>query len=205
MAALAGRKAKVDAVGLIGLVENMPSGTAVRPGDVVKSYSGQTIEVLNTDAEGRLVLADVLYYAQQRFAPKYMVDLATLTGAIIVGLGHEYAGLFSNDDGLAEKIIAAGKETGEKTWRMPLAPLGEAYDKNIDSAIADVKNIGGGRAGGSITAAQFLQRFVNGKAWAHLDIAGMAWGDKDKGTTPKGATAFGVRLLDRLVADNFEG
>jgi len=204
MAALAGRKAKVDAVGLIGLVENMPSGTAIRPGDVVKSYSGQTIEVINTDAEGRLVLADVLYYAQQRFSPKYMVDLATLTGAIIVGLGHEYAGMFSNNDELAEKLIAAGKETGEKVWRMPLAPLGESYDKNINSEIADMKNIGG-RPGGSITAAQFLQRFVNGKPWAHLDIAGMAWAAKDTPTTPKGATAFGVRLLDRLVADNFEG
>jgi leucyl aminopeptidase len=205
MAALAGRKAKVDAVGLIGLVENMPSGTAMRPGDVVKSYSGQTIEVLNTDAEGRLVLADVLYYAQQRFAPKYMVDLATLTGAIIVGLGHEYAGLFSNDDELSEKLIAAGKAVGEGLWRMPLAALGESYDKNLKSEIADVKNIGGGRAGGSITAAQFLQRFVNGKPWAHLDIAGMAWASKDAPVTPKGATAFGVRLLDRLVADNFEG
>jgi leucyl aminopeptidase len=204
MAALAGRKARVDAVGLIGLVENMPSGTALRPGDVVKSYSGQTIEVLNTDAEGRLVLADVLYYAQERFAPKYMVDLATLTGAIIVGLGHEYAGLFSNSDELSEKLIAAGQETGEKLWRMPLAPLGETYDKNINSDIADVKNIGGGRAGGSITAAQFLQRFVNGKPWAHLDIAGMAWAAKDTPTTPKGATAFGVRLLDRLIKDNFE-
>ncbi len=204
MAALAGRKAKVDAVGLIGLVENMPSGTAVRPGDVVKSYSGQTIEVLNTDAEGRLVLADVLYYAQERFAPKYMVNLATLTGAIIVGLGHEYAGLFSNSDELADKLLAAGKETGEGLWRMPLAPLGESYDKNINSDIADVKNIGGGRAGGSITAAQFLQRFVNGKPWAHLDIAGMAWAGKDTAVTPKGATAFGVRLLDRLVKDNFE-
>jgi leucyl aminopeptidase len=204
MAALAGRKAKVDAIGLIGLVENMPSGTAVRPGDVVKSYSGQTIEVINTDAEGRLVLADVLYYAQQRFAPKYMVDLATLTGAIIVGLGHEYAGMFSNSDELAEKLTAAGKETGEKVWRMPLAPLGESYDKNINSDIADMKNIGG-RPGGSITAAQFLQRFVNAKPWAHLDIAGMAWSAKDTATTPKGATAFGVRLLDRLVADNFEG
>jgi leucyl aminopeptidase len=205
MAALAGRKARVDAVGLIGLVENMPSGTAMRPGDVVTSYSGQTIEVLNTDAEGRLVLADVLYYAQQRFAPKYMIDLATLTGAIIVGLGHEYAGLFSNDDLLSEKLLAAGKVTGEGLWRMPLAPLGESYDKNLNSPIADVKNIGGGRAGGSITAAQFLQRFVNGKPWAHLDIAGMAWADKDTAVTPKGATAFGVRLLDRLVADNFEG
>ncbi len=204
MAALAGRRARVDAVGLVGLVENMPSGTAVRPGDVVTSYSGQTIEVLNTDAEGRLVLADVLYYAQQRFAPRYMVDLATLTGAIIVGLGHEYGGMFSNDDGLCEKLAAAGQLTGEKLWRMPLAPPGESYDKNINSPIADVKNIGGGRAGGSITAAQFLQRFVNGKPWAHLDIAGMAWADKDAPTVPKGATAFGVRLLDRLVADNFE-
>jgi leucyl aminopeptidase len=205
MAALAGRKARVDAVGLIGLVENMPSGTAMRPGDVVTSYSGQTIEVLNTDAEGRLVLADVLYYAQERFAPKYMVDLATLTGAIIVGLGHEYAGMFSNDDELSNKLAAAGAVTGEKVWRMPLAPLGEMYDKNLNSKIADVQNIGGGRAGGSITAAQFLQRFVNEKPWAHLDIAGMAWADKDSGVTPKGATAFGVRLLDRLVADNFEG
>jgi leucyl aminopeptidase len=204
MAALAGRKAKVDAVGLVGLVENMPSGTAVRPGDVVKSYSGQTIEILNTDAEGRLVLADVLYYAQERFAPKYMVDLATLTGAIVVGLGHEYAGLFSNDDGLSEKLIAAGKATGEPLWRMPLAPPGELYDKNLNSDIADVKNIGGGRAGGSITAAQFLQRFVNAKPWAHLDIAGMAWASKDAPTVPKGASAFGVRLLDRFVAENFE-
>jgi leucyl aminopeptidase len=205
MAALAGRRAKVDAVGLIGLVENMPSGTATRPGDVVTSYSGQTIEILNTDAEGRLVLADVLYYAQERFSPKYMVDMATLTGAIIVGLGHEYAGLFSNDDELADKLIAAGKATGEGVWRMPLVPLGESYDKNLNSPIADMQNIGGGRAGGSITAAQFLQRFVNGKPWAHLDIAGMAWASKDAPTTPKGATAFGVRLLDRWVADNFEG
>ncbi len=205
MAALAGRKAKVDAVGLVGLVENMPSGTAMRPGDVVKSYSGQTIEILNTDAEGRLVLADVLYYAQERFAPKFMVDLATLTGAIIVGLGHEYAGMFSNDDELAERLFAAGKATGEDVWRMPLAPLGQRYDKNLKSAIADMQNIGGGRAGGSITAAQFLQRFVNGKPWAHLDIAGMAWATKDSAVTPKGASAFGVRLLDRLVADHYEG
>jgi leucyl aminopeptidase len=205
MAALAGRKARVDAVGLVGLVENMPSGSAVRPGDVVKSYSGQTIEILNTDAEGRLVLADVLYYAQERFAPKYMVDLATLTGAIIVGLGHEYAGLFSNNDELSDKLIAAGKVTGEPVWRMPLAAPGESYDKNLTSQIADVQNIGGGRAGSSITAAQFLQRFVNGKPWAHLDIAGMAWATKDLATTPKGASAFGVRLLDRLMADNFEG
>jgi leucyl aminopeptidase len=204
MAALAGRKAKVDAIGLIGLVENMPSGTALRPGDVVTSYSGQTIEVLNTDAEGRLVLADVLYYAQQRFDPKYMVNLATLTGAIIVGLGHDHAGLFSNSDELSEKLLAAAKATGEGLWRMPLAPLGETYDKQINSDIADMKNIGGGRAGGSITAAQFLQRFVNAKPWAHLDIAGMAWSSKDTPTIPKGATAFGVRLLDRFVADTFE-
>ncbi len=205
MAALAGRKARVDAVGVVGLVENMPSSTAVRPGDVVKSYSGQTIEILNTDAEGRLVLADVLYYAQERFAPKFMIDLATLTGAIITGLGHEYAGLFSNSDELSDKLLAAGLNTGEKLWRMPLAPLGEAYDKNLASHIADMQNIGGGRAGGSITAAQFLQRFVNGKPWAHLDIAGMAWTSKDGPTIPKGASAFGVRLLDQLVRDNFEG
>jgi leucyl aminopeptidase len=176
----------------------------MRPGDVVTSYSGQTIEVLNTDAEGRLVLADVLYYAQQRFSPKYMVNLATLTGAIIVGLGHENAGLFSNDDELATKLLAASKSTGEGLWRMPLVPLGESYDKQLNSEIADMKNIGGGRAGGSITAAQFLQRFVNAKPWAHLDIAGMAWSSKDAPTIPKGATAFGVRLLDRFVAENFE-
>jgi leucyl aminopeptidase len=204
MAALAGRKAKVDAVGLIGLVENMPSGTAVRPGDVVTSYSGQTIEVINTDAEGRLVLADVLYYAQERFAPKYMVNLATLTGAIIVGLGHEYAGMFSNSDELSEKLLAAAKASGEHLWRMPLAPVGESYDKFINSDIADMKNVGNGRAGGSVTAAQFLQRFVKGTPWAHLDIAGMAWTSKDAATVPKGASAFGVRLLDRFVAETFE-
>ena len=200
MAALAGRKAKVDAVGLIGLVENMPSGSATRPGDVVTSYSGQTVEILNTDAEGRLVLADVLYYAQQRFAPKYMVDLATLTGAIITGLGHEYAGLFTNNDELGAKLTAAGAAVDEPLWRMPLVPLGESYDKELNSPIADVKNIGG-RAGGSITAAQFLQRFVNGKPWAHLDIAGMAWAAKDSAVTPKGATAFGVRLLDAFARE----
>ncbi len=201
MAALAGRKAKVDAIGLVGLVENMPSGSAQRPGDVVTSYSGQTIEVINTDAEGRLVLADVIWYAQQKYDPKFMVDLATLTGAIIVGLGHEYAGLFSNDDALSQKLTAAGQATGERVWRMP---LDEAYDKQIRSDIADMKNVGG-RPGGSITAAQFIQRFVNGKPWAHLDIAGMAWSTKDTAVTPKGATAFGVRLLDRLVADHYEG
>ncbi len=200
MAALAGRKAKVDAIGLVGLVENMPSGSAQRPGDVVTSYSGQTIEVINTDAEGRLVLADVIWYAQQKYDPKFMVDLATLTGAIIIGLGHEYAGLFSNDDALAQRLTAAGLETGERVWRMP---LDEAYDKQIRSDIADMKNVGG-RPGGSITAAQFIQRFVNGKPWAHLDIAGTAWASKDSAIAPKGATAFGVRLLDRLVASYYE-
>jgi len=201
MAALAGRRAKVDVVGIVGLVENMPSGTAQRPGDVVKSYSGQTIEVLNTDAEGRLVLADCLWYCQERFKPRFMVDLATLTGAIIISLGHENAGLFANDDTLAAQIIAAGKATGEECWRMP---LGDAYDKQLKSDIADMKNIGG-RPGGSITAAQFLQRFVNKVPWAHLDIAGVAWQGKDKPAVPKGATAFGVRLLDRLVAEHYEG
>jgi leucyl aminopeptidase len=201
MAALAGRKAKVDVVGLVGLVENMPSGTAQRPGDVVKSYSGQTVEVINTDAEGRLVLADVLWYCQEKYDPRFMVDLATLTGAIIISLGHEHAGMFSNDDDLAQKLLAAGNEVDEKLWRMP---LGDAYDKQIKSAIADMKNVGG-RPGGSITAAQFIQRFVNGKPWAHLDIAGTAWSTKDTACVPKGATAFGVRLLDRLVAEHYEG
>jgi leucyl aminopeptidase len=201
MNALAARKAAVNAVGLVGLVENMPSGTAQRPGDVVKTASGQTVEVLNTDAEGRLVLADVLWYCQNRFAPRFMIDLATLTGAIIVSLGHEHAGLFSNDDSLAQKLFKAGQETGELVWRMPLA---DSYDKQLRSDIADMKNITG-RPGSSITAAQFLQRFVNGKPWAHLDIAGTAWATKDAPLVPKGATSFGVRLLDRLVADNFEG
>ncbi|MBK1662163.1 leucyl aminopeptidase [Paracraurococcus ruber] len=209
MAALAGRKAKVDAVGLVGLVENMPSGTAMRPGDVVTTMSGKTVEVINTDAEGRLVLADVIHYCQDRFEPRFMVDLATLTGAIIVSLGHEHAGLFSNDDELAQRIQAAGKAVGEACWRMP---LGDAYDKLIKSDIADMKNVGG-RPGGSISAAQFIQRFVTAKAgpaqaptpWAHLDIAGTAWSSKDLPTAPKGATAFGVRLLDRLVAEHYEG
>jgi leucyl aminopeptidase len=200
MAALAARRAKVNAVGLVGLVENMPSGTAQRPGDVVKSYSGQTVEVINTDAEGRLVLADVLWYCQEKFDPRFMVDLATLTGAIIIGLGHEHAGLFSNDDALAQQLLEAGSATGEKVWRMPLA---EAYDKQLKSEIADMKNVGG-RPAGSVTAAQFLQRFVNGKPWAHLDIAGTAWSSKDAPCVPKGATAFGVRLLDRMVAAHFE-
>ena len=200
MAALAGRKAKVDVIGLVGLVENMPDGNAQRPGDVVTSYSGQTIEVINTDAEGRLVLADVLWYAQEKYDPRFMVDLATLTGAMVVTLGHEITGFFSNDDDLSAKLTAAGELTGEKMWRMP---LGEAYDKLIRSDIADMKNIGG-RPGGAITAAQFIQRFVNGKPWAHLDIAGTAWATKDSATIPKGATAIAVRALDRMVADNYE-
>jgi leucyl aminopeptidase len=209
MAAIAGRKAKADVVGLVGLVENMPSGTAQRPGDVVKTMSGQTVEVINTDAEGRLVLADVIHYGQDRFAPRCIVDLATLTGAMIIALGHEHAGLFSNDDELAARIAAAGKAVGENCWRMP---MGDAYDKQIKSDIADMKNVGG-RPGGSITAAHFIGRFVgtrNGAAqaptpWAHLDIAGTAWATKDQPTVPKGATAFGVRLLDRLVSEHYEG
>ncbi len=201
MAALAGRKAKVDAVGIIGLVENMPDGNAQRPGDVVTSASGQTIEVINTDAEGRLVLADVIHYAIEKYDPKFMVDLATLTGAIIIALGHEHAGLFSNDEELASRLLAAGAATGELAWRMP---LGEAYDKQLKSDIADMKNVGG-RPGGSITAAQFIQRFVQGRPWAHLDIAGTAWSSKDTPTVPKGATAYGVRMLDHLVAEHYEG
>ncbi len=201
MRALAARKAKVNAVGVVGLVENMPSGTAQRPGDIVTSMSGQTIEVLNTDAEGRLVLADALWYTQENFKPRAIVDLATLTGAILVALGTQHGGLFCNDDTLADHLTAAGKATGELLWRMPLAA---AYDKMINSPAADMKNIGG-RNAGSITAAQFLQRFVHrGTPWAHLDIAGMAWSDKDLPTTPKGATAYGVRLLDQLVAANYE-
>jgi leucyl aminopeptidase len=200
MKALAGRKAKANVVGVAALAENMPGGNAQRPGDIVKSLSGQTIEVINTDAEGRLVLADALWYTQQRFKPRFMVDLATLTGAIIIALGHEYAGLFSNDDELADKLKAAGQATGEKVWRMP---LGEEYDKAIKSDAADMKNVGD-RAAGSITAAQFLQRFINDTPWVHLDIAGMAWANKDSPTAPKGGTGYGVRLLDRLVADNYE-
>ena len=202
MKALAGRKAKVNAVGVVGLVENMPSSNAQRPGDVVTTMSGQTVEVLNTDAEGRLVLADAMWYCQDRFKPHTMIDLATLTGAIIVSLGNENAGMFSNDDEICDRLTGAGKSVGEPVWRMP---LGEAYDKLINSDIADMKNIGG-RWGGSITAAQFLQRFVkDGVKWAHLDIAGVTWSTKDAPTVPKGGTAFGVRLLDRLVADHYEG
>ena len=201
MRLLAARNAKINAVGVVGLVENMPSGTAQRPGDIVTSMSGQTIEVLNTDAEGRLVLADTMWYCQDRFKPQFMIDLATLTGAIVVALGHHHAGLYANDEQLAARLIEAGKAVGEDVWRMPLA---EAYDRDIDSDAADVKNIGGGRAAGSIIAAQFLQRFVNNVPWAHLDIAGMAWSSKDAPTVPKGATAFGVRLLDRFVTTYYE-
>jgi leucyl aminopeptidase len=201
MEALAARHAKVNAIGAVGLVENMPSGNAQRPSDIVKSMSGKTIEVLNTDAEGRLVLADVLWYVQDRFKPKAMLDLATLTGAVIIALGHEYAGIMSNNDDLAKKLIAAGTASGEKVWRLP---LGDAYDRDIDSPAADVKNIAGGRGAGSIIGGQFLHRFVNDVPWVHIDIAGMAWSGKDTATCPKGATAFGVRLLDRLVADNYE-
>jgi leucyl aminopeptidase len=202
MRALAAREAKVNAVGVVGLVENMPSGAAQRPGDIVTSMSGQTIEVLNTDAEGRLVLADALWYAQETFKPSAIVDLATLTGAILIALGNVHAGLFSNDDELAEKLLKSGKATGELLWRLPLGP---AYNKLIDSPAADVKNISGGRNAGSIVAAEFLQRFIQkGVHWAHLDIAGMAWSDKDTATTAKGATGFGLRLLDNLVANHFE-
>ncbi|MFZ5671079.1 MAG: leucyl aminopeptidase [Pseudomonadota bacterium] len=201
MHALAGRKAKVNAVGILGLVENMPDGAAQRPGDVVTSMSGQTIEIINTDAEGRLVLADALWYCQDRFKPQFMIDLATLTGAIIISLGNDYAGLFSNDDGLSEKLLAASKASGEPLWRMPMP---DAYNKQIESVIADVKNTGG-RPAGSITAALFLQKFVNGLPWAHLDIASTAWKKPSTvATIPEGATGFGVRLLDRLVADAYE-
>jgi leucyl aminopeptidase len=200
--ALAGRKAKANVVGVVGLVENMPDGNAMRPGDIVTTMSGQTVEVLNTDAEGRLVLCDAITWAQKIYDPKVIVDLATLTGAMVISLGHEYAGIFANDDTLATDLLAAGEASGNKLWRFPLSA---AYDKLIDSPIADMKNIGP-REGGSITAAQFLKRFVeDGVAWAHLDIAGMAWADKDGPVWAKGATGYGVRLLDRYIADNHEG
>jgi leucyl aminopeptidase len=202
MHALAARKAKAHVVGVVGLVENMPDGNAQRPGDVVTSMNGQTIEVINTDAEGRLVLCDAIWWAQEKFNPEVVVDLATLTGAIIVSLGHEHAGLFCNDDGLAAQLTTAGDTCGEKLWRMP---IGDAYDKLIDSAIADIKNVGP-REGGSITAAQFIKRFVKpGVKWAHLDIAGTVWSSKAGTLHDKGATGYGVRLLDRFIAANFEG
>jgi len=183
-------------------VENMPDGGAQRPGDVVTSMSGQTIEVINTDAEGRLVLADAVWYCQDRFKPKFMVDLATLTGAIIIALGNDLAGCYANDEELAANLIAASNTEGEPLWRMPLPP---AYDKKLDSAIADMKNTGG-RPGGSITAAMFIQRFVNNTPWAHLDIAATAWRTPSSTpTSPEGATGFGVRLLNRMVAEKYEG
>jgi leucyl aminopeptidase len=200
MHALAARKAKVNVVGAIGLVENMPDGNAQRPGDIVTSMSGQTIEIINTDAEGRLVLADVLWYVAKKFKPKFMVDLATLTGAIMVALGTEYAGLFSNNDELAERLIEVGLATGERVWRMPLGP---EYDKQIDSQFADMKNTGT-RNGGSITAAQFIQRFVDDTPWAHLDIAGTAMGAPKTDINQSWGSGYGVRLLDRLVADYYE-
>ncbi len=200
MHALASRKAKANVVGIIGLVENMPDGAAQRPGDIVTSMSGQTIEVLNTDAEGRLVLADALWYCNERFKPVAMVNLATLTGAIIIALGKEHAGLFSNDDKLAQNLIDAGLATGEKLWRMPIGP---AYDKLIDSKNADMKNIGG-RYGGAITAAQFLKRFVGDTPWAHLDIAGTAMASSSTEYNQSWGSGFGVRLLDRLVRDIYE-
>jgi leucyl aminopeptidase len=200
--AIAGRKAKANVVGVVGLVENMPDGNAMRPGDIVTTMSGQTVEVLNTDAEGRLVLCDAIAWAQKAYDPKVVVDLATLTGAMVISLGHEYAGMFANDETLAANLLEAGEASGNKLWRFPLSP---AYDKLIDSPIADMKNIGP-REGGSITAAQFLKRYVNeGVAWAHLDIAGMAWADKDGPVYGKGATGYGVRLLDRFIADCHEG
>ncbi len=201
MHALAGRKAKVNAIGILGLVENMPDGNATRPGDVVTSMSGQTIEVINTDAEGRLVLADALWYCQDRFKPKFMIDLATLTGAIIIALGHDYAGMFSNDDELSQALLAASASTGEGLWRMPMPAQ---YEKQFDSMIADMKNVGG-RPGGSITAALILQKFVNGTPWAHLDIASVAWKKPSTNPTiPDGASGFGVRLLNQLVVDRYE-
>jgi leucyl aminopeptidase len=202
MQALAGRKAKVNAVGLIGLVENMPDGKAQRPGDIVKSMSGQTIEIINTDAEGRLVLADVIWYAAQRFKPKFLIDLATLTGAIIVALGQEYAGMFSNNDDLAERLAATGEATGEKVWRMPLAP---EYDKMIDSRFADMKNTGGSRWGGANTAAQNIKRFVDDKTpRAPLDIAGTGMDSRHNDINRSAGSGWGVRLLDRLVKEHYE-
>ncbi|MCL6697707.1 leucyl aminopeptidase [Sphingomonas sp. NSE70-1] len=201
MKAIAGRKAKANVVGVCGLVENMPDGNAQRPGDVVTTMSGQTVEVINTDAEGRLVLCDAMTWTQRTFKPKSMIDLATLTGAMVITLGHEYAGIFSNDETLAGQLIKAADESGDKLWRQP---MGDAYDRLIDSPIADMKNVGP-REAGSITAAQFLLRYVEDNTpWAHLDIAGMAWADKASATAEKGATGYGVRLLDKFIADTAE-
>jgi leucyl aminopeptidase len=200
MQVLAARKARVNAIGAIGLVENMPSGDAQRPGDIVASMSGQTIEIINTDAEGRLVLADLLHYVNKRFKPKFMIDLATLTGAIVVALGHEYAGLFANSDELAERLIKAGQDTAERVWRLP---LGSDYDKMIDSKFADMKNTGG-RQAGAITAAQLLHRFVDKTPWAHLDIAGTAMASPQTDINRSWGSGFGVRLLNDLVAEHYE-
>jgi leucyl aminopeptidase len=200
MHVLASRKAKVNVVGAIGLVENMPGGASLRPGDIVKSLSGQTIEVINTDAEGRLVLADVIWYVRETFKPRFVVDLATLTGAIIVALGHEHAGLYCNDEELAVRLIKAGEATGETVWRMP---IGKGYDKMLDSKFADMKNVGG-RPGGASSAAMFIKRFVGDTPWAHLDIAGTAMGSKDTDINHSWGSGWGVRLLDRLVADHYE-
>ncbi|GAA0768303.1 leucyl aminopeptidase [Erythromicrobium ramosum] len=202
MLALVSRKAKANVIGVVGLVENMPDGKAQRPGDVVTTMSGQTVEVLNTDAEGRLVLCDVLHWVQEQYDAARIVDLATLTGAMIISLGNEYGGMFANDDTLAAQLSAAGLTSGDKLWRMPLGPN---YDKLIDSPIADIKNVGP-REAGSITAAQFIQRFIkNGTPWAHLDIAGMVWSNKPGQTWEKGATGYGVRLLDQFVRNVAEG
>jgi len=198
---LAIRKAKVNAIGVVGLVENMPGGNAQRPGDIVKAYNGKTIEVLNTDAEGRLVLADALSFTEKKFKPKFIIDLATLTGAIIVALGEEYAGLFSNNDDLSKKLFEAGEKVNEKVWRLPLH---KNYDKLMDSTIADIQNINYSGGAGSITAAQFLQRFIEKTPWAHLDIAGMAFSKKAANLNPGGATGFGVRLLNQLIEDHYE-
>ena len=196
MKALALSKSKSNVIGIVGLVENMPSGTAQRPGDVVKSMSGQTIEVINTDAEGRLVLADIVWYAQKKYKPKKLIDLATLTGAIIVSIGQEKAGMFSNDDGLANSLEKVGKETGELVWNMP---IDDSYEKDIKSDIADMKNVGSGRGAGSTAGAIFVKRFIKDTPWVHLDIAGVTWAKSDKPLTPKGGTGFGVRLLEQLV------
>ena len=202
MLAMATRKAKANVIGVMGLVENMPDGKAQRPGDIVTTMSGQTVEVLNTDAEGRLVLCDVLHWAQEHYDAARIVDLATLTGAMIISLGNEYGGMFANDDTLAAQLTAAGLASGDKLWRMP---LGHNYDKMIDSPVADVKNVGP-REAGSITAAQFIQRFIkSGTPWAHLDIAGMVWAAKSGHSWDKGATGYGVRLLDQFVRDVVEG
>ena len=200
MCALAGRKAKVNAVGVIGIVENMPDGAAQRPGDIVTAMTGRTIEIINTDAEGRLVLADAVAYTEDRFKPKFMIDLATLTGAVIIALGHHFAGMYATEDDLAAALSAAGEATGERVWRMPLA---KEYDKLIDSRFANVKNTGG-RAAGSITAAHFIKRFVKDTPWVHLDIAGTGFGSPQSDVNRSWASGWGVRLLDRLVADKYE-